>query len=49
MPVRSITDVDRLQKINAALISRVERSTDQQGNAFSLFQIKIGARRVHYQ
>ncbi len=41
MPVRAITDVDRLQKINAALISRVERSTDQQGNAFSLFQTAI--------
>jgi signal transduction histidine kinase len=30
-----------LKKINAALISRVERSMDQQGNAFSLFQTAI--------
>jgi signal transduction histidine kinase len=41
MPVREITEIERLQKINAALISRVERSTDQQGNAFSLFQTAI--------
>ncbi len=41
MPVRDITDIERLRKINAALISRVERSMDQQGNAFSLFQTAI--------
>lgn len=41
MPVRSIDDIDKLKKINAALISRVERSMDQQGNAFSLFQTAI--------
>lgn len=33
---------DRLRKINKALIDRVERSTDQQGNAYSLFQTAIG-------
>ena len=41
MPLRDINDVDRLKKINAALVSRVERSMDQQGNAFSLFQTAI--------
>ncbi len=33
--------IAKLEKINAALIGRVERSTDQQGNAFSLFQTAI--------
>jgi len=42
MPLDEIADVARLRKINAALISRVERSMDQQGNAFSLFQTAIG-------
>lgn len=41
MPLGDIDDVDRLKKINAALVSRVERSMDQQGNAFSLFQTAI--------
>lgn len=41
MSVHEIDDVKRLKKINAALISRVERSMDQQGNAFSLFQTAI--------
>lgn len=41
MTIREITDVDRLMRINDALISRVERSMDQQGNAFSLFQTAI--------
>jgi signal transduction histidine kinase len=41
MAIRDITEVERLKKINAALISRVERSMDQQGNAFSLFQTAI--------
>jgi two-component system, sensor histidine kinase len=51
MPPRSIiTDplaeqqrlVVKLTKINAALMQRVERSMDQQGNAYSLFQTAIG-------
>lgn len=33
--------IAKLQKINAALMERVERSTDQQGNAFSMFQTAI--------
>lgn len=33
--------IAKLEKINAALMERVERSTDQQGNAFSLFQTAI--------
>jgi signal transduction histidine kinase len=41
VPLRDIDDVERLKKINAALVSRVERSMDQQGNAFSLFQTAI--------
>jgi signal transduction histidine kinase len=41
MPIQDIEDIGRLRKINAALISRVERSMDQQGNAFSLFQTAI--------
>ena len=40
------TDLDRriqkLTKINSALMQRVERSMDQQANAFSLFQTAIG-------
>ncbi len=42
-PCRSATidDIDRLKRINEALISRVERSMEQQGNAFSLFQTAI--------
>ena len=35
-------ELERLRKINAVLIERVERSMDQQGNAFSLFQTAIG-------
>ncbi len=34
--------LDKLRKINAVLMDRVERSMDQQGNAFSLFQTAIG-------
>lgn len=34
--------LDKLEKINAVLMDRVERSMDQQGNAFSLFQTAIG-------
>lgn len=33
--------VDKLTKINSALMKRVERSMDQQANAFSLFQTAI--------
>ena len=32
----------KLAKINAALMQRVERSMEQQANAFSLFQTAIG-------
>jgi len=35
-------EIARLRKINAALMKRVERSTDHQGTAFSLFQTAIG-------
>ncbi len=41
MALNDIDDIERLKKINAALVSRVERSMDQQGNAFSLFQTAI--------
>ena len=34
--------IAKLSKINAALMHRVERSMDQQANAFSLFQTAIG-------
>jgi signal transduction histidine kinase len=34
--------LNKLAKINAVLMDRVERSMDQQGNAFSLFQTAIG-------
>lgn len=33
--------IDRLSKINSVLMQRVERSMDQQANAFSLFQTAI--------
>ncbi|HWK63384.1 MAG TPA: hybrid sensor histidine kinase/response regulator [Rhizobiaceae bacterium] len=41
MAATEINDVDRLKRINQALMSRVERAMDQQGNAFSLFQTAI--------
>lgn len=41
MPLSDINDLEKLKKINAALVGRVERSMDQQGNAFSLFQTAI--------
>lgn len=41
MSPHKIDDVDRLQRINEALIHRVERAMDQQHNAFSLFQTAI--------
>jgi signal transduction histidine kinase len=37
-----ITELEKLKKINAALVERVERSMDQQANSFSLFQTAIG-------
>ena len=41
MSISDINDIERLRRINEALISRVERSMDQQGNAFTLFQTAI--------
>ncbi|MBL8884071.1 MAG: response regulator [Hyphomicrobium sp.] len=46
-PVRVDADeferrIEKLTKINTALMQRVERSMDQQANAFSLFQTAIG-------
>ncbi len=41
MSLESIQDTGRLKRINEALIARVERSMDQQGNAFTLFQTAI--------
>ncbi len=41
MNIGEIEDVDRLKRINAALVRRVESSMDQQVNAFSLFQTAI--------
>ncbi len=41
MTVDQVTDLARLKRINEALIARVERSMDQQGNAFTLFQTAI--------
>jgi signal transduction histidine kinase len=34
--------IEKLERINAVLIERVERSIDRQGSAFSLFQTAIG-------
>lgn len=34
--------IEKLDRINSALMQRVERSMDQQANAFSLFQTAIG-------
>jgi two-component system, sensor histidine kinase len=36
------SDIEKLRRINSVLMDRVERSMDQQGNAFSLFQTAIG-------
>ena len=33
--------LEKLSKINAVLMDRVERSMDQQGSAYSLFQTAI--------
>jgi signal transduction histidine kinase len=41
MAIHDINDINRLKKINQALISRVERSMEQHGNAFTLFQATI--------
>lgn len=41
MSVHQVQDVERLKKINAALMRRVEQSMDQQGSAFTLFQTAI--------
>jgi len=41
MSILDIGDVERLKRINDALIHRVERAMDQQRNAFSLFQTAI--------
>lgn len=41
MGLEEINDIERLRRINAALVQRVERSTDQSQNAFSLFQTAI--------
>jgi len=38
-------ELKRLRKINSALMGYVERSTDQQGNAYSLFQTAINLDR----
>lgn len=45
MTNQSSTEVERLKKINAALIEQVERSMDQQGTAYSLFQTAINLDR----
>lgn len=34
--------IEKLEKINSALMNRVERSLDQQANAYSMFQTAIG-------
>lgn len=41
MSLDAIDDIDRLKRINKALLNRVESVMDQQGNAFSLFQTAI--------
>lgn len=41
MGLSQIEDVERLKRINDALVNRVERAMDQQRNAFSLFQTAI--------
>jgi len=41
MNLDAIDDIDRLKRINKALLNRVESVMDQQGNAFSLFQTAI--------
>ena len=41
MTLNAIEDVERLKRINTALMDRVESVMDQQGNSFSLFQTAI--------
>lgn len=41
MRLEDIDDPERLKRINAALMNRVETVLDQQGNAFSLFQTAL--------
>lgn len=41
MASKSLEEIQKLKKINQALMDRVERSMDQQGQAFSLFQTAI--------
>jgi len=42
MATNDPNELEKLRKINHALMGRVERSMDQQGNAYSLFQTAIG-------
>lgn len=44
-----LRDNEKLQKINRVLMDRVERSTDAQGNAFSLFQAAITLEKMVQQ
>jgi len=37
----ALREIEKLKRINAALMERVERSTDLQGNAFTLFETAI--------
>lgn len=39
--IDNINDIDKLKRINKALMTRVEKSMDQHGNAFSMFQTAI--------
>lgn len=41
MRLEEIDDPERLKRINAALMNRVESVLDQQGNAFSMFQTAL--------
>lgn len=41
-PTDLVRRINKLEKINAALMNRVERSLDQQANAYSMFQTAIG-------
>ncbi|GAC1494722.1 MAG: hybrid sensor histidine kinase/response regulator [Vulcanimicrobiaceae bacterium] len=48
-PIDLQRDNEKLQKINRVLMDRVERSTDAQGNAFSLFQAAITLEKMVQQ
>lgn len=41
LPLNSQTEIEKLRKINKVLIDRVERSIDQQGDGFTLFETAI--------